>query len=41
MRIVTLKTLKDYSINHPDLKYILMDWYDKVTNAEWDNLSDI
>ena len=41
MRIVTLKTLKDYTLKHPELKYILMDWYDKVTNAEWNNLSDI
>ncbi len=41
MRIVTLKTLKDYAINHPELKYILMDWYDKVTDAVWGNLSDI
>jgi len=41
MRIVTLKTLKDYVLNHPELKYILMDWYDKVTDADWNNLSDI
>ena len=41
MRIVTLKTLKDYTTNHPDLKYILMDWYDKVKIAEWNNLSKI
>ena len=41
MRIVTIKTLKDYIIKHPELKYILMDWYDKVTGSEWNNLSDI
>jgi len=41
MRIVTLKTLKNYTLDHPELKYILMDWYDKVTDANWNNLSDI
>lgn len=41
MRIVTLKTLKDYTVLHPELKYILMDWYSQVKEVEWNNISDI
>lgn len=41
MRVVTLKALKDYTVSHPELKYILMDWYNHVKEAEWNNISDI
>jgi len=41
MRIVTLKTIKEYSEKHTIVKYALMDWYEKVTNANWNNITDI
>lgn len=41
MRIVTLKTLKEYSDRNKDIHIALMDWYEKVSNAKWNNLADI
>lgn len=41
MRIVSLKTLKEYSDKNKDVHIALMDWYEKVRKAEWNNLADI
>jgi len=41
VRIVTLKTLKEYSDRNKDIHIALMDWYEKVSNAKWNNLADI
>lgn len=41
MRIVTLKAIKDYSDKQANSKLALMDWYEKVTKAEWNNFTDI
>ena len=40
MRILTLKKLKEYSKKHKDVKFALMDWYEKAKNSNWNNLSD-
>ena len=41
MRIVSIKKLKEFSEKHKDAKFALMNWYKKVTNSTWNNLSDI
>ncbi len=41
MRIVTLRTIKEYSEKHVNSKFALMDWYEKVARAKWNNLADI
>lgn len=41
MRIVTLKKIKEYSDKQTNSKFALMDWYEKVLKATWNNLSDI
>ncbi len=41
MRIVTLKRLKKYSVKQNEVRFALMDWYEKVRKASWTNLTDI
>ena len=41
MRILTLKKLKEYSKKHKDVKFALMDWFEKTKNSNWNNFSDI
>ena len=41
MRVISKKTLVTFYAQHPDAKTALEDWYRKVTNADWNNFSDI
>lgn len=41
MRIIAKKTLVLYAMKHPQAYCCLEDWYEKVREAAWNNLSDI
>lgn len=41
MRIISVKTLKDFSVNHPKIKQPLKIWLDFVENADWDSPAKI
>ena len=41
MRIITLRSLKEYSEKHNNSRIALMDWYVKVKKANWNNFTDI
>lgn len=41
MRIISLRTLKDYYEKHPETETALKVWKKKVENAEWEKPSDI
>jgi mRNA interferase HigB len=41
MRVVTPKKLRDYSIDNAQARIPLLNWYEIVRNASWENLSDV
>jgi len=41
MRIVTIRTINEYSDKQVGSKLALMDWYEKVIKADWNNITDI
>lgn len=41
MRIVTLKTIVEFSEKHPDVRVALQDWYYTTKNSDWNNITDI
>lgn len=41
MRIIAKKTLVAFYTMHPDAKTALEEWYEKTTNAEWENFSHV
>ena len=41
MRVVTPKKLREYSIDNAQARIPLLNWYDIVIKANWENLSDI
>ena len=41
MRVVTPKKLRDFSIDNAQARIPLLNWYDIVRKANWENLSDI
>lgn len=41
MRIVALKTLREFWIQHPDAEQPLRAWHDEVSRAEWRAPTDI
>jgi len=41
MRLVTPKKLREYSIENAQARIPLLNWYEIVRKANWENLSDI
>jgi mRNA interferase HigB len=41
MRIIALKTLREFWENHPDARQSLQAWYDDARHATWQSPSDI
>ena len=41
MRIIAKKTLTQYAEKHPQAASGLEDWFDKTSEAQWNNLADI
>lgn len=41
MRVISKRTLVIFYARHSDAKTSLEDWYRKVTNADWNNFSNI
>lgn len=41
MRIISRKTLKQYSENNPEVKTYLDAWYWEVKKAKWDSPADV
>ena len=41
MRIVAIKTLRDFWATHPDAEQPLRAWYDETSKAEWAQPADI
>ena len=41
MRIIAKKTLTQYAETHPQAASGLEDWFDKTSEAQWNNLADI
>jgi mRNA interferase HigB len=41
MRIVALKTLREFWAQHPDAEQPLRAWHDEVSRAEWRSPSDV
>ncbi|MBF0545122.1 MAG: type II toxin-antitoxin system HigB family toxin [Candidatus Riflebacteria bacterium] len=41
MRIISVKTLKDFAANHPNIKQPLKIWLDFVEKADWDSPAKI
>ena len=41
MRIVALKTLREFWTQHPDAEQPLRAWHDEVSRAQWRSPSDI
>lgn len=41
MRIVALKTLRDFGLMYPDAKQALLAWHDEVLKATWKQPADI
>jgi mRNA interferase HigB len=37
MRIISVKTLKDFAATHPNIRQPLKIWIDLVKNADWDS----
>jgi mRNA interferase HigB len=37
MRVIAVKTLKDYWVTYPLSKQALLAWYEEAEEAEWDN----
>jgi mRNA interferase HigB len=41
VRIISVKKLKDFWRQHPDVEQQLKAWYSEVTKSEWKKFSDI
>lgn len=41
MRVVTFKTIQEYSKTHPDSDIPLRNWYKNTTESEWNCFTDI
>lgn len=41
MRVVTPKKLRDFSLKNVQARIPLLNWYEIVSCADWENLSDI
>lgn len=41
MRVVALKTLKEFWSIHKEAESSLKDWYNKVLHAEWKNTAEV
>ncbi|MDR0793507.1 MAG: type II toxin-antitoxin system HigB family toxin [Chitinophagaceae bacterium] len=41
MRIVTFKTIKEFSEKYSDADMPLREWYKKVKDSEWDNFAEV
>jgi len=41
MRIVSFRTISEYSIKHKNAKIPLLYWYEIAKNANWNSLQDI
>ncbi|MBQ5575860.1 MAG: type II toxin-antitoxin system HigB family toxin [Bacteroidales bacterium] len=41
MRIISLKTIKDYVKQHPESETALQRWAEIVTKAQWKNFADV
>lgn len=41
MRVIALRTIRDYYTRHPQAKAALEDWYTKTRKASWSCLGDI
>ncbi len=41
MRIIAVKTLKDYWVEYPQAKQALLSWYEEVESAIWNNPNEL
>jgi mRNA interferase HigB len=41
MRVIAVKTLRDFSAKHPLAKQALMAWHDEASKANWQTPADI
>ena len=41
MRIVSIKTIYEYSTKHKNVKISLLHWYEIARNANWNSLQDV
>ena len=41
MRVVTPKKLREYSLDNAQARIPLLNWYEIVRKANWENLSDV
>jgi len=41
MRIIALKTIKEFWINHPETEQPLKAWFDEVKKANWETPNDL
>ncbi|MFY7997427.1 MAG: type II toxin-antitoxin system HigB family toxin [Candidatus Kapaibacteriota bacterium] len=41
MVITANKTLREFSLLHPDAELALEEWYDKTRMANWSNITDV
>lgn len=41
MRVIAIKTLRDFWVQYPDSEQPLLAWFDEVCNASWTQPADI
>lgn len=41
MRVIAVKTLRDFSVKHPQAKQALLAWHDEASKASWQTPADI
>jgi len=41
MRIIAIKTLKDYWDKFPQAEQVLLSWFEEVETADWDNPNEL
>ncbi len=41
MRVIAVKTLRDFSVKHPQAKQALLAWHDEAYKASWQTPADI
>lgn len=41
MRMIALKTIKNFWFNHPETEQPLKSWFDEVKKADWENPNDV
>jgi len=41
MRIIAVKTLKDYLKKYPQAEQALLSWYEEAEDASWNNLNEL